>query len=177
MGDLLKTREFVLSEKLISAWDKVNVTDLNGNLLGIFARKLLVVGGAMYRLYDVADEDTTILTVKEKLVAVRPTYTFYRGDEKDANEIGKLKRELVSLLPRFWFEDPSGNTLFTMKGNLFELDYEIFKENNPVAEISRELFHIRDTYGVRMDPRLDDDTSMVVLGIVIMLHHEREERH
>ncbi len=47
----------------------------------------------------------------------------------------------------------------------------------PVAEITREVFHVRDTYGVRMDPRLDDDTAVVVLGVVIMLHHEAEERH
>lgn len=166
----------MLSEKLFSVRDKVNVMDLNKNPLGIFARKLLVVGGAMYRLYDVADEDTTISTVKEKLIAVRPTYTFYRGDEKDANELGKLRQELVSFGPKFWFEDPSGNTRFRMKGNLLELHYKIFKEDNPVAEINRELFHIRDAYGVRMDPRLDDDTAMLVLGIVIMLHHEREER-
>lgn len=175
MGDLLKTREFVLSEKLISTRDQVNAMDVNGNLLGIFSSKLLYIGGRTYRLYDVKDENTAILTVKEKALAVRSTYTFYKGDKKDANEIGKLKQELISFTPRFWFEDPSGNVLFTMKGDLFALDYKIFKEDTVVAEVSRELFHITDTYGVRMDPYLDDDTAMVVLGTVIMLHHEKEE--
>ncbi len=175
MGDLLKTREFVLSEKLISMRDQVNVMDVNGNQLGIFSSELLYVGGRTYRLYDVKDENTAILTVKQELLAIRSTYTFYKGDKKNANEIGKLKQELVSLTPRFWFEDPLGNMLLTMKGDLFALDYKIFKENTVIAEISRELFHITDTYGVRMDPDIDDDTAMVVLGIVIMLHHEKEE--
>ncbi|MGZ7167778.1 MAG: LURP-one-related family protein [Halobacteriota archaeon] len=177
MGDLLKTREFVLSETLISTRDQVNVMDVSGNLLGIFSSKLLYVGGRTYRLYDVKDENTAILTVKEKAVAVRSTYTFYKGDKKDENEIGKLKQELVALTPHFWFEDPLGNMLFTMKGDLFALDYKIFRGDAVVAEISRELFHIRDTYGVRMDPYLDDVTAMIVLGTVIMLHHEQEERH
>ncbi|MGZ7146587.1 MAG: hypothetical protein ACXVIA_07705, partial [Halobacteriota archaeon] len=69
MADLLKTREFVLSEKLISTRDQVNVMDVSGNLLGIFSSKLLYVGGRTYRLYDVKDENTAILTVKEKAVA------------------------------------------------------------------------------------------------------------
>ncbi len=176
MGDLLKTREFVLSEKLISMRDQVNVMDVNGNPLGIFSSELLYVGGRTYRLYDVTDENTPLLTVKEKALAVRSTYTFYRGEKRDENEIGKLKQELVALTPRFWFEDPSGNTLFTMRGDLFALDYQIVKKDAVIAEISRELFHITDTYGVRMDPSLDDDSAMVVLGTVIMLHHEKEER-
>ncbi len=177
MGDLLKAREFLLSEELFSVQDKVRVMDINENPLGIFAAKLFVVGGRVYRLYDVADESTTILTVKEVAIALRSTYTFYRGEKKEENEIGTLKQELVSFGPSFWFEDPSGNRLFTMRGDLFGLDYEILKENDRVAEISRELFHITDTYGVRIDPGLDDDTAMVILGIVIMLHHEKEERH
>ncbi|MGZ4881767.1 MAG: LURP-one-related/scramblase family protein [Halobacteriota archaeon] len=176
MGDLLKTRELVLSEKLISLRDRVNVMDVNGHLLGIFSSELLYIGGRTYRLYDAADEHTPLLTVKEKMLAVRSTYTFYKGEKRDENEIGKLKQELVALTPHFWFEDPSGNTLFTMEGDLFALDYRIVRGDTVIAEISRELFHITDTYGVRMDPYLDDDTAMIVLGAVIMLHHEKEER-
>ncbi len=176
MGDLLKTREFVLSEELISLRDRVNVMDVNGHLLGLFSSELLYLGGRTYRLYDVMDEHTPLLTVKEKAIAVRSTYTFYKGEKKDENEIGKLKQELVALTPHFWFEDPSGITLFRMEGDLFALDYRIVTKDAVVAEVSRELFHITDTYGVRMDPNLDDDTAMVVLGAVIMLHHEKEEQ-
>ncbi len=176
MGDLLKTREFVLSEQLISLRDRINVMGVTRNLLGLFTSEFLYIGGRTYRLYDVTDEHTPLLTVKEKALAVRSTYTFYKGEKRDENEIGKLKQELVALTPHFWFEDSSGNTLFSMEGDLLALDYRIVRGDTIIAEISRELFHITDTYGVRMDPNLDDDTAMVVLGAVIMLHHEKEER-
>ncbi len=176
MGDLLKTREFVLSEKLFSLRDQVNVMDVTGDPLGIFVSEFLYIGGRTYRLYDITDEHTPILTVKEKALAVRSTYTFYKGEKREENETGKLTQELVALTPHFWFEDPSGNTLFRMEGDLFALDYRIVRGDTVIAEISRELFHITDTYGVRMDPRLDDDTAMIALGAVIMLHHEKEER-
>jgi uncharacterized protein YxjI len=177
VGNLLKTREFLLSEKFFSTRDKVIVKDHNQNPLGIFSSPVFAVGGKTYRLYDIGDQKNPVLTVKEKAVALRSTYTFFKGDKKDSNEVGKLKQELVSFGPRFWFEDPIGNKLFTMRGNLFGLDYKIFKEDNVVAEISKKLFKIRETYGVRMDQSLDDDTAVLVLGIVIMLHHEGEERH
>ncbi len=176
MGELSKTREFVLSEELITLKDRVNVMGVNGHPLGFFSSELLYIGGRTYRLYDATDEHTPLLTVKEKTIAVRSTYTFYKGEKRDENESGKLKQELVALTPHFWIEDPSGNTLFTMKGDLFALDYRVVRGDTIIAEISRELFHIKDTYGVRMDPSLDDDTTTVVLGAVIMLHHEKEER-
>ncbi len=79
---MLKTRELVLSEKRLSSRDTVNVIDLNGNPLGAFAAKLLAVGGRQYKLYDVTDENTDLLTVKEKALAVRATCTFFRGETK-----------------------------------------------------------------------------------------------
>ena len=54
---------------------------------------------------------------------------------------------------------------------------EILKDNKVVAEINKKLFksRIRGTYGIKMVPNLDDDSAMLVLGIVLMLHHEKEE--
>ena len=138
MTDLLKTREFLMTEKLFSIRDKVNVMDINKEPIGIFSSKLISLG-KNYRLYDIKDQEKAILTVKEKVVSLRSSYTFFKGDKEDANEIGKLKAKLVSIKPNFWFEDPSGNKLFTMKGKLFRLTYKILKEDKEIAEISKKL--------------------------------------
>jgi len=91
--------------------------------------------------------------------------------------IGKLKRKLVAVKPSYWFEDPSENKVFTMKGNIFTLKFKILKDGKVVAEIHKKLFKslLKGTYGVKMSPDLDDDSAMLVLGIVLMLHHEKEE--
>ena len=171
---LPSTREFLLQEKLFSIRDKVKILGVDKGELGIFISKIISIG-RNYRLYTIDDQENAVLTVKEKVISLRSTYSFFKGDKDDENLIGKLKRKLVSIKPKFWFEDPDEKKLFTMKGNLWQLKYKIYLEDKVVAEISKKLWKIKDTYGVRMDKSLDDDSAMLILGIVVMIHHEKDE--
>lgn len=172
---LQSTREFVLQEKIGSLKDKVWVMNTNKEKLGYFKGKLIKIGNT-FRLYDM--DETPLMTISEKLISMRSAYTFYKGGEKDDDKlIGKLKQKLISIKPKFWFEDPDEEKVFEMKGNLFKLKYKIQKDGKEVAEVSKKFFKslLKDSYGVKIDPSLDDDSAMLVLGIVIMLHHEKEE--
>jgi len=86
-----------------------------------------------------------------------------------------MKKKIVSIKPKFWFEDPEENKILTMKGNIWALKYKIFKKGKQIAEIHKKLFKIKGTYGVKIGHDVSDDTAMLVLGIVVMLHHEKEE--
>jgi uncharacterized protein YxjI len=172
---LLTTREFMLQEKMISLKDKGKIMNLDKEVIGTFAGKLIKIGNT-YRIRDL--DETPVLTVHEKIISMRSTYTFYKGGEEDEDKyIGKLKRKIVSVKPNYWFEDPNENKVFTMKGNIFALKFKILKNNKEVAEIHKKLFKtlLKGTYGVKVSPELDDDSAMLVLGIVLMLHHEKEE--
>ncbi|NHK31786.1 MAG: hypothetical protein FK730_10575 [Asgard group archaeon] len=172
---LQKTREFMLQEKMISLKDKGTIMNLDKEVIGTFEGKLIKIGNT-YRIRDL--DETPLLTVHEKVISMRSSYSFYKGGEQDDDKlIGKLKRKIVSVKPSYWFEDPNENKVFTMKGNIFTLKFKILKDNKEVAEIHKKLFKslIKGTYGIKMSPNLDDDSAMLVLGIVIMLHHEKEE--
>jgi len=171
--ELTKQREFLMQEKLISFKDKVKVMTPDKEELGYFKGKLIKIGNT-YRLRDL--EDKAILTAHEKIVSLRSTYSFYKGGETDDDKfIGKMKKKMVSIKPKFWFEDPDEKKTLTMKGNIWALKYKIFKEGKEIALIKKKLFKIKGTYGVKIDPDVSDDTAMLVLGIVVMLHHEKEE--
>ncbi len=173
MSDLLKTREFLMQEKLMSFRDKVKVLDKDKNELGSFIGKVISLGQT-FRLRDKSDKE--LMTVHEKLVSLRGTYRFYKGGETDdKNLMGSLKQKLVSIKPAFWYEDKDGNKMFTIKGNLWALKYKILKDKTQIAEISKKLFKIKDTFGIKIDAGVDDETTMIILGIVIMLAHEHEE--
>ena len=172
---LQKTREFLLQEKLVSFRDKVRVMTPDKKELGYFKGKLIKVGNT-YRLRDIKDEENALLTVHEKIISLRSSYTFYKGGEKEDDKyIGKMKRKLVSIKPKYWFEDPNEEKIYTMKGNIWSLKYTIQKHGKDIAWVNKKLFKIKGTYGVKLDPDLDDDTAMLMLGMVIMLHHEKEE--
>ena len=175
MSILEKTREFILQEKMISLTDKGVIMNLDKEKIGSFRGKLIKIGNT-YRIRDL--DENPVLTVHEKVISLRSTYKFYKGGEQDENQfLGQLKRKLVAIKPSYWFEDPNGTQLFTMKGNIFTLKFKILKDGKEIAEIHKKLFKslIKGTYGVKMNPDLDDDSAMLILGIVLMLHHEKEE--
>ena len=175
MSVLEKTREFILQEKMISLTDKGVIMNLDKEKIGSFRGKLIKIGNT-YRIRDL--DENPVLTVHEKVISLRSTYKFYKGGEEDENQyLGQLKRKLVSIKPSYWFEDPNENQVFTMKGNIFTLKFKILKDGKEVAEIHKKLFKsiIKGTYGVKVNPDLDDGSAMLVLGIVLMLHHEKEE--
>ena len=165
----------MLQEKMISLRDKGKIMNLNKEVIGTFAGKIIKIGNT-YRIRDL--DENPVLTVHEKVISMRSTYKFYKGGEEDEDKyIGKLKRKLVAVKPSYWFEDPNENKVFTMKGNIWTLKFKILKDNKVVAEIHKKLFKslLKGTYGVKMSPDLDDDSAMLILGIVLMLHHEKEE--
>jgi len=173
---LQKTREFMMREKMISLTDKGEIRNFPQNeLLGTFRGKLIKIGNT-YRIRDL--DEVPILTIQEKLISLRAIYKFYKGGEKEDDKfIGQLKRKIVSIKPSYWFEDPNENKVFTMKGNIMTLKFKILKDGQEVAEIRKKLWKslLKNTFGVKMSPDLDDDSAMLILGIVIMLHHEKEE--
>ena len=175
MSKLTSTREFILQEKMISLKDKGNIMNMNNEEIGTFGGKIIKIGNT-YRIREL--DDTPVLTVHEKIISLRSAYTFYKGGEQDEDKfVGKLKQKLVAIKPTYFFEDPNENKVFTMKGNVMTLKFKILKEKKQVAEIKKKLFKsmIKGTYGIQMSPDLDDDSAMLVLGVVLMLHHEKEE--
>jgi uncharacterized protein YxjI len=174
---LQNTREFILEEKIGSFKDKVYVYNDDKEKLGYFEGKLIKIGNT-FRLYDM--NDTPLYTIDEKLISMRSTYTFYKGGEKEDDKmLGKLKQKLVSFRPKYYFENPEGEKVFEAKGKIFRLKYEIEKDGNEVAEISQKILKsiIQDSYGVRIDRDVSDEDVMIILGMVIMLHHEKEEQN
>jgi uncharacterized protein YxjI len=175
MSVLEKTREFILQEKMISLTDKGVIMNLDKEVIGSFRGQLIKIGNT-YRIRDT--NDNPVLTVHEKIISLRSTYKFYKGGEQDESKfIGQLKRKLVAVKPSYYFEDPNENQVFTMKGNIWTLKFKILKDGKEIAEIHKKLFKslLKGTYGVKMNPDLDDDSAMLILGIVLMLHHEKEE--
>ncbi|MFX1259800.1 MAG: LURP-one-related/scramblase family protein, partial [Promethearchaeota archaeon] len=151
---LQKTREFLLQEKLVSFRDKVKVMNPNKEILGYFIGKIIKIANK-YRLKDLNDK--TILVVKEKMISLRSTYSFYKTEKDDPDDselIGKMKRKLVSIKPKYWFENPNEEKVFTMKGNIWALKYSIQKDGKDIAWINKKLFKIKGTYGVKIDPDL-----------------------
>jgi uncharacterized protein YxjI len=76
--------------------------------------------------------------------------------ERDGDTVATVKKALITpLRDRFAIELEDGGEL-SAKGNIVDHEYEIERDGNKVAEVSRRWFRIRDTYGVEIAPGEND---------------------
>ena len=177
---LAKRREFLMRERWFSLWDKVDVMDpTTQGVVGHFQRKLFTLR-TQYRLQDPLGDIELI--VQQKLLAWRPTYKFFHGNPSgepdETGLLGVLTRRFLTFYPHYWFVAPDGTRRFEVNGDLFALNYDIVENGRSIGTVSKTFWAIRDTYGLRIDPSVPDQTALLLLGAVMVIHaiHEKRER-
>jgi uncharacterized protein YxjI len=72
---------------------------------------------------------------------------------------------LVGIRDRFKIEVQGGPDM-SAHGNLVDHEYQIKRDGEKVAEVSRKWFRVRDTYGVDIEPGQDD---ALILAITVCI--------
>src|SRR4029077_14050131 len=68
--------------------------------------------------------------------------------------------------------DIDGGWDMSAHGNIVDHEYEIERDGDTVATISKRLFRIRDTYGVDIEPG-QDDAMILAMGCVARRRRRR----
>lgn len=104
--------------------------------------------------------------VKQKVLAMFPTFELYEGDR----HLGHVRREFTPFKPSYEI-DFNG---WHVKGNFMEWDYTITGANGErIATISKELFHMTDTYVMDI---VDPKDALYVLMFVLAIDAEKCSR-
>ena len=76
--------------------------------------------------------------------------------ERDGEQVATIKKALITpLRERFTIELADGGELHA-KGNIVDHEYEIHRDGDKIAEISKRWFRVRETYGIEVAPGEDD---------------------
>ncbi len=86
--------------------------------------------------------------IREKKLSVRDKIKIEYGDGGEAS----VKKALVGFRDRFVVEVDGGEDL-KVHGKITDHEYEIDRDGDKIAEISKKWFRIRDTYGVEVRAR------------------------
>ena len=93
-----------------------------------------------------------LLKIQEKKLHVRDTMKV----ERDGDTVATIRKALITpLRDRYAIEMEGGGEL-TAKGNIVDHEYEIERDGQLVAEISKRWFRVRDTYGIDVAPGEND---------------------
>src|SRR5262245_41646905 len=148
-------RKFKMREKLMSIGDDYWIEDEAGN-------KAFKVDGKAMRVRDTwVLEDAQgreIATIKEHKL----------GRDKIKIDLGGreavVKKALVGLRDRFHVEVELGKDLKVHHGHIADHEYEIERDGDKIAEVSKKWFRLRDTYGVEVE---HDDDTVLVLAVTV----------
>lgn len=108
--------------------------------------------------------------------------------DAEGRVVSSIQKEILTFFPTFKVEMKDGKTFcfkkgwsffrdryrlsefdYQVRGNIWDLDFQLLNQNNQViAEISKEVFHITDHYSIRI---YDEALSEMVLTLVVAIDY------
>ena len=106
-------------------------------------------------------------TVKQRVMSFLPRFELYEGERY----VGCITKEFSFFRPRFSV-DCNG---WTVEGEFWEWDYQIMDAaGGTVATVSKELFHMTDTYVIDVSDSAD---ALHALMVVLAIDAEKDSRN
>jgi uncharacterized protein YxjI len=101
-----------------------------------------------------------LFKIQEKELHIRDTMEI----ERQGETVATIKKALITpLRDRFAIELEAGGEL-SAKGNIVDHEYEIERDGEKIAEISKRWVRVRDTYGIEVAPGAND--ALIVAAVV-----------
>ena len=101
-----------------------------------------------------------IVYIQQKIFSFMPEYNIYFKGQM----VATVKKEFTFFTPKFYIESSMGN--YVMEGEIFSHEFEILKNGNSVASISKEWFAFSDSYGADIS---DSENQPFMLALVIVI--------
>ena len=146
--DLGGTR-YQMREKLFAIGDDYWIETENGD-------RVFKVNGKAMRVRETfileSPSGEEMFKIQEKKLSIR----YKMKIERDGDTVATVHKALITpLRDRFDIELEGGGEL-SAKGNIVDHEYEIERDGQKVAEISKRWFRVRDTYGIEIAPGEND---------------------
>ena len=150
-------RRYQMKEKLLSIGDDYWIEDESG-------QKVFKVNGKAARMREtVILEDASgseVAKIQERKLSVRDKMEI----EMDGRS-ATVHKALVGIRERYKIDVDGGEDL-TAHGNVVDHEYEIERDGDTIATVSKKWFRVRESYGVEVAPDAD---QVLILAITVCM--------
>ncbi len=147
---------FQMREKMVAVGDDSWIEDEHGT-------KVYKANGKAARLRNTWKlEDAhrnTVAEIQEKKLTVRDKIKIDFPGGRSAT----VKKALVGVRDRFHVEVDGGDDI-KVHGNIVDHEYEMDRNGDKIAEVSKKWFRVRDTYGIDV---FDESETVLILAITV----------
>ena len=155
--------KFQMRQKLLAIGDDFWIEDDEGN-------KVLKVNGKAVRLRETFIlEDTNgneLVKIQEKKLSIRDKMTIERSGTK-----ATVHKRLMGIRDHFVIDVDGGEDL-KAHGNMLDHEYEIERDGNTVATVSKKWFRLRNSYGVQLAEGEDVALILAITVCVDAMSHD-----
>ncbi|HKT37957.1 MAG TPA: LURP-one-related family protein [Ktedonobacterales bacterium] len=158
---------YVIREKFFRLTEDSDITDEVGQPIFEVTGKFASLHHQLV-MRDMSGNE--VATVRQHLVALRPTFEITRAGQ----ELAEVRKKLFSpFIDRYTIDIPGPDDL-EVTGSIFEHDYTISRQGATVATVSKAWISLTATYGVDIDSGEDD---ALLLACVLTLDLVEDEEH
>lgn len=159
---------YVMKQKLFSLSDNFRIQDADGNDVFYVDGKIFSLGD---KLSFHAMDGTELGRIQQKLLSIGPTYEITRTGEHAAT----LKKKLFTLFRDKFEIDVPGPDDLVAQGSFLDYEYSFTRHGTPVAQVSKQFFSFRDTYGIDIAEGEDDVLLLSCAVIIDLISHDDDE--
>lgn len=167
-GKILKEvfeTKLLFKQRLFSWFDSYDIDIYDETEQTVYVVKGQLAWGHCLKIFSVYGEE--VGTVKEKVLTLLPKFEVYEKERY----IGCIQKELTFLKPKYDI-DFNG---WHIEGGYMEWDYTIVGSGGQrIAAISKELFHMTDTYVMDI---VNPEDALYVLMFVLAIDAEKCSRN
>ena len=168
---MFDNREFIIDQRLLSIRNTYVVKNKLGEQLG-FIKQEFVSWGPRFWFED--NSSAHLGEINGKVVTVHHEYEI---KDKDGQVKARIKKKILKLFgSEWWMEDPDGQEIATIKGNIVRHTYDIVASDKTViARVHLNWITIQDEYCIEI-VRQDFDPLLILGYAIAMDHVEHSER-
>ena len=92
--------------------------------------------------------------------------------ERGGRDVATVKKAMIAPLRDRYKSTSKTVRTWRLQGNIVDHEYEIERDGDKVAEVSKKWFRVRDTYGVEIEPEQDDALILAITVAIDQLTHD-----
>ena len=159
---------YLVQERIFSIRADFWIEDEDGNRVFVVDGKAL----SLRETFELKDAyGNLLIVIRKKFFAMRDTMEIENG----SGIIATVRPAFFSPIKHRYEIDLAGGARLEAVGSFADKDWELKDGHQVVGRISRRWFRIRDTYGVEVEPGVDD-ALIIAIAICIDRIYEDEKR-
>ncbi|WXG39378.1 MAG: LURP-one-related family protein [Candidatus Freyarchaeum deiterrae] len=168
---LFDYKNYIIDQRLLTLRHTLIIRNENEEELGKAVSKILSWMGKI-EFFD--NQGNAVGSVEGKFAA-RPSFKVI---DQYGKYLATVKATILTMHHDWWVEDPKGEKVLKVLGNIWGLEYRILDNSGLViAEISKKLWSVREYYGIKINYDFDPFLVLsVVSAISMQMQRQRSSR-